>query len=106
MTTMRQRYIDDMCLRGLLPRTQKVFLHYFDAFCSQLECAPERTDREHLRAYLFALVDRGCARTTVLTAQNALRFFYRVTLERDWPANFLIFSIKRRRLLHDRNVTS
>jgi len=46
MTPLRQRYIEDMQLRGLAPTTQRSYLHYVAEYAKFYKTSPDQLDLE------------------------------------------------------------
>ena len=46
MTPLRQRFIEDMHLRGLAPTTQRSYIHYVADFARFYNTSPEKLDLE------------------------------------------------------------
>ena len=51
MTPLRQRFIEDMQLRGLAPTTQRSYTHYVADFAKFYNTSPEKLDLEAIRQY-------------------------------------------------------
>jgi site-specific recombinase XerD len=85
MTPLRQRFIEDMLLRGLAPTTQRSYLHYVNGFALYYNTDPEKLDLEAVRQYqLHLLNDLGKSPESVNTFVSAVQFLYLVTLEMPW----------------------
>ncbi|MEO7142485.1 MAG: site-specific integrase [Bryobacteraceae bacterium] len=56
MTPLRQRFIEDMHLRGLASATQRSYLHYVADFAKFHNTSPDRLDLEAVRQYQFYLI--------------------------------------------------
>ena len=85
MTPLRQRFIEDMLLRGLAPTTQRSYVHYVRDFAQYYNTSPEQLDLEAVRQYqLHLLEERLLSPQTVNTFVSAVQFFYLVTLEMPW----------------------
>ena len=56
MTPLRQRYIEDMWLRGLAPTTQRSYIHYVAEFAKFYNTSPEKLDLEPIRQYELYLL--------------------------------------------------
>ena len=85
MTPLRQRFAEDMLLRGLAPTTQRSYIHYVADFALYYNISPEKLDLEAVRQYQFYLLnDRRMSPQTVNTFVSAVQFFYLVTLEMPW----------------------
>jgi integrase/recombinase XerD len=68
MTALRQRFVEDMQLRGLAPATQRQYLHYVAGFAQFYRTSPEHLDLEAIRQYeLYLLHDRKLSRRKAST---------------------------------------
>lgn len=85
MTPLRQRFLDDMRMRNLSPHTQDAYVRVVAAFARHFNLSPDLLGRQHIREYLLHLVHGGVAWSTYNQARCALHFFYKVTLDKDWP---------------------
>jgi integrase/recombinase XerD len=85
MTTLLQRMQDDMTIRNLAPNTRASYIHHISMFTRRLEKSPETVVPDEIRSYqLYLSTERKAAPATVAIAVSALRFFYSVTLQRNW----------------------
>jgi site-specific recombinase XerD len=85
MTPLRQRFIEDMQLRGLAPTTQRSYLHYVVEFAKYYNTSPEHLDLEAIRQYeLHLLNERKLSPESVNTFISSVQFLYTVTLEMPW----------------------
>jgi site-specific recombinase XerD len=85
MTPLRQRFTEDMLLRGLAPTTQRSYLHYVNGFALYYNTDPEKLDLEAVRQYqLHLLNDLGMSPHSVNSFVSAVQFLYLVTLEMPW----------------------
>jgi len=86
MTALRQRYIEDLQLRGLSARTQESYVRVVRQLAEHYGKSPEVITEEELRQYLLYLKnEKHAARNTCTLALCSLKFFYQQTLKRDWP---------------------
>jgi site-specific recombinase XerD len=86
MTALRQRYIEDLQLRGLSPRTQDSYVRVVRQLAEHYGKSPDVLTEEELRQYLLYLKnEKHAARNTCTLALCSLKFFYQQTLKRDWP---------------------
>src|SRR5260370_41841190 len=82
MTPLRQRFIEDMQLRGLAPTTQRSYLHYVAEFARYYNTGPEKLDLEAIRQYeIHLLNERKMSPQRVNTFLSSVKFLYMVTLE-------------------------
>jgi integrase/recombinase XerD len=85
MTPLRQRFIEDMQLRGLAPTTQRSYIHYVAEFAKYFNKSPEHLDLEAVRQYeLYLLNERKMAPESVNCFVAAVQLLYIVTLEMPW----------------------
>ncbi len=85
VSALRQRMIDDMTVRNFAPNTQESYLHQVSLFARHFDRSPERLGPEEIRSYqIYLAKERKAAVGTRTVAVSALRFFYKVTLKRDW----------------------
>jgi len=86
MTALRQRYLEDLQLRGLSPRTQDSYVRVVRKLAEHYGKSPDVITEEELRQYLLYLKnEKHAARNTCTLALCSLKFFYQQTLKRDWP---------------------
>jgi len=99
MTALRQRMIEDMQLRGLADKTQAAYLRAVRQLAEYYRQSPDQVSEEQLRRYfLYLRNERKAGRSTCLIAVNGIRFFYRYTLQREWPASVFIRLPKEKKL--------
>src|SRR5438270_13905286 len=85
MTSLRQRMIEDMTLRNFSPRTIQSYVANVAAFAKHFGTSPEHLDADQVRAYLLDLLEQKHVSGSVYNQTLcALRFFYDVTLGKDW----------------------
>lgn len=85
MTPLRQRFIEDMLLRGLAPTTQRSYIHYVADFAKYYNLSPDKLDLEAVRQYqLYLLNEKRMSPQSVNAFVAAVQFFYQVTVEMPW----------------------
>ena len=85
MTPLKQRFIEDMLLRGLAPTTQRSYLHYVSEFAKYFNMSPEKLDLEAIRQYqMHLLSEKKMSPQSVNSFTSAVQFLYLVTLEVPW----------------------
>jgi integrase/recombinase XerD len=85
MTPLRQRFIEDMQLRGLASTTQRSYIHYVADFANFYRTSPEQLDLEAIRQYeLYLLHEKKLSPESINTFVSAVQFLYLVTLEMPW----------------------
>lgn len=99
MTPLRQRFVDDLRLRNLSPRTIACYVAHVAAFARHFGRSPDQLDREHIRLYQLHLRDEKQASWSLFNqAVCALRFFYKVTLPSPWAVEHLPYAKRPRSL--------
>jgi integrase/recombinase XerD len=99
MTALRQRYIEDLQLRGLSPRTQDSYVRVVRKLAEHYGKPPDVLTEEELRQYLLYLKnEKHAARNTCTLALCSLKFFYQQTLKRDWPVLDFVRPARDRKL--------
>jgi len=82
MTKLRQRFLEDMKLKGLSPLTQRNYVLHVASFARFYGRSPEELDQEAVREYLLYLLDeRKLSPEGVNQQVSALKFLYLKTLE-------------------------
>jgi integrase len=82
MTPLRQRFVQDLQLRNYSPRTVETYVGHVARFAQHFRQSPERRGAEHVRQYQLHLLGRKASWSACNQAVCALRFLYRVTLQR------------------------
>lgn len=99
MTPLRQRMIEDMGVRNLSPRTQRLYVNGVAKFAQYFGKSPERLGPEDIRTYQVYLVyEKHLSWSTFNGAVCALRFLYNVTLGKDWAIRRIPFGKIERKL--------
>ncbi len=83
MTTLRQRMIKDLTVRGLAENTHKSYLHAVTGLARHYRRSPDRISAQEIQDYLLYLhQERQLSWRSCNLARHGLRFFYRITLGR------------------------
>jgi integrase/recombinase XerD len=98
MTPLRQRMIDDMRIRNLSPHTIDAYIEKVAKFAVHYGKSPEQLGPEEVRTYLLMLVNEKRGRGVLVQSVCALRFLYKITLQRPWQEQVLPFPKKERHL--------
>lgn len=99
MTPLRRRMIEDLTLRNRSPRTIESYTEQVAHFAKYFGRSPEDLGPEEVRTYLLYLVqERKVAWGTFNQAVCALRFLYNVTLERNYPREYIPFGKRPKQL--------
>jgi hypothetical protein len=81
LSPLRQRFLDDMRMRKLAPKTQRGYLRTVSRFYGWLGRSPDTATAEDLRRYQMYLVDHGTSAISVNATITGLKFFFASTLD-------------------------
>lgn len=85
MGKLRDQMQGDMELRGFSKPTQKTYLREVSRFVQHFGKPPEELGEKEIKEYLLHVVrDRKISLSTLKQYYSALRFLYKITLQRDW----------------------
>jgi integrase/recombinase XerD len=82
ISPLRQRMIDDMTARRFGEDTQRDYVRHVRNFTAFLHRSPDTATSEDLRRYQLHLAKQQIGPGSINAAGTALRFFFKVTLER------------------------
>ena len=90
MRPLRQRFIEDMGIRNLAESTQKSYVSAMRKLAGYYRRSPDELSEEEVRRYLLYLTqEKKVSASTFRQDISALRFFYTVTLNREWMIHHL-----------------
>ena len=99
MGALREKMIRDLKIRGRSINTQRAYLTAIDGFIKFYNKSPQQLNIEHIHKYQLHLLERRKLNpSTVNLHISAIRFFYLVTLNRNWNP-YLIPNVKKARKL-------
>ncbi len=84
MTSLRQRMLEDLQIRGLSENTQRSYLQRISLFAEHFGVSPTKLGREDIREYQLHLIRSNASRSQLVQFVAAARFLYLVTLKKDW----------------------
>jgi integrase/recombinase XerD len=83
MSALRKRMLEDLRVRNYSPRTQEIYVQQVARFARHFGRSPDQLTTEDIRTYLIHLRETDRASWSAFKqAVAALRFFYRITLQR------------------------
>jgi len=89
MTPLREKFIEDLRVRGLAPTTQRQYIHHAVAYAKYFNRSPEELDCDAIHQYLVYLTeDRKLSTESVNTCISSLKFLYLNTLEMPWSDEY------------------
>jgi len=83
ISPLRQRMIEDMTARHFAEKAQKDYIRYVKSFAAFLGRSPDAASAEDLRLFQQHMTKTHVSPGVVNATVVALRFFFKVTLERD-----------------------
>ena len=96
MTALRRRMLEDLQVRNLSAGTQQVYLQHVSRFARHFGRSPAVLGPEEIRAYqLYLMKEKQLTPSTLVIVVAALRFLYRVTLQKTWPIEAVIPAPKK-----------
>ena len=99
-TNLRQRMTEDMQVRNLSPLTQSSYVQQVSMFARHFDRSPAVLGPEDIRDYqLYLTNQKKLDASSIKVAVSAIRFLYRVTLQRRWDFDEVVPSPKKPRTL-------
>ena len=84
MSTLREQMLADLQLKGLTPKTQKIYLREVSNYAKYFGKSPEQLGEKELREYLLYLLnERKLSKGTYRFYYQGLKFLYKHTLKRE-----------------------
>src|SRR3981189_928912 len=98
ISPLRQRMLEDMSMRRFVPDTQREYIRAVKRLPAFLGRSPDTAIPEELRAFQLHLTETGVQPPTINATVSALRFFFKVTLDRPETTRHLVFVYEPRKL--------
>ena len=98
ISPLRQRMLDDMNMRRFVPDTQREYIRAVKRLAIFLGRSPDTATAEELRAFQLHLTETGAQPPSINATVTALRFFFKVTLDRPETTRHLVFVYEPRKL--------
>src|ERR1700719_3459869 len=98
ISPLRQRMLEDMNMRRFVPDTQREYIRAVKKLASFLGRSPASATPEELRAFQLHLTENGLQPQSINATVTALRFFFKVTLDRPETTRRLVFVYEPRKL--------
>jgi integrase/recombinase XerD len=96
MTPLRQRFLHDLQLRNYAPKTVEAYLAGVVRFAKHFQRSPEQLGAEHVRDFQLHLLQRQVSWSLFNQTVCALRFLYRITLQRPDVVPFIPYGKKHK----------
>jgi integrase/recombinase XerD len=98
ISPLRQRMLEDMNVRRFVPDTQREYIRAVKRLATFLGRSPDTATPEELRAFQLHLTENGAQPPSINATVTALRFFFKVTLDRPETTRHLVFVYEPRKL--------
>jgi site-specific recombinase XerD len=98
ISPLRQRMLDDMSVRRFTSDTQRDYIRAVKRLAAFLGRSPDTATPEELRTFQLHLTGTGVQPTSINATVTALRFFFKVTLDRPETTRRLVFVYEPRKL--------
>ena len=82
VSPLRVRMIEDMNMRKLAPKTQTGYIRAIKKLAHFLGHSPDQASAEDLRLFQLDMANNGTSRITMNATITALRFFFKVTIDK------------------------
>ena len=79
---LRQRFNEDMAIRKLAVGSQIAYYRGVNKLCEYLQHSPETATYEELRKFQLFMVNNDVSGLTINTTITALRFLFKITLDK------------------------
>lgn len=98
MALLRDRMAEDLRIRNYSPRTIETYVSMMQRFAHQFDKPPSQLGLAEIRAFQVRLIEQKVSWSLFNQAVCALRFFFRVTLPRDFAVEHIPFAKRKRPL--------
>jgi integrase/recombinase XerD len=98
ISSLRRRMIDDMAIRKFTAKTQHDYVQRVKEFAAFLRRSPGTASAEDVRRFRLHLASSGAGTPKINITVAALRFFFKVTLDRPDLAKHLSFIHEQRKV--------
>lgn len=98
ISPLRKRMLDDMAVRNFSPDTQREYIRAVKKLAAYLHRSPDTATAEELRTFQIHLKETGTRPPTMNATVSALRFFFKVTVDRPETTRHLVFVYEPRKL--------
>src|SRR3982075_4030356 len=100
ISPLRQRMLEAMSARRFTPDTHREYIRAVKRLAAFLRRSPDTATPEELRSFQLHLTETGVQPPTINATVTALRFFFKVTLDRPETTRRLLFVYQPRKLPH------
>jgi site-specific recombinase XerD len=98
ISPLRQRMLDDMRVRNFVADTQREYIRAVKNLTIFLGRSPDTATAEEMRAFQLHMTETGVRPPTINATVTALRFFFKVTVDKPETTRHLVFVYEPRKL--------
>ena len=98
MNSLRLRMLHDLKIRNYADSTQRAYINNVARFANHFGESPAKLGPEEIREFQLHLLDKEISWSHFNGHVSALRFLYRVTLEKEWIVERIPFGKKEYKL--------
>ncbi|MBF8984901.1 site-specific integrase [Lutibacter sp. B2] len=85
MSTLREKMSMDLQLKNYSPKTQQAYIRYVKRYSEYFHQSPDQLGTDEIRAYLhYLIINKKVSSSYINSVYSALKFFYQITLKREW----------------------
>lgn len=98
MTLLRERMAEDLRIRNYSPRTVDCYVKMMERFTTEFGKPPGQLGPTEIRTFQVRMIEKKVSWTQFNQAVCAMRFFYRVTLPREFAVEHIPFAKTKKKL--------
>lgn len=98
ISPLRARMLQDMSVRNFVPDTQREYIRAVKKLAAFVQRSPDTATAEELRAFQVHLTETGANPPTINATVTALRFFFKVTVDKPQTTRHLVFVYEPRKM--------
>ena len=98
ISPLRARMIEDMCVRNFSPATQRDYIRGVKRLAAYLGRSPDTATAEELRSFQRQLATTAFNPASINSTVSALRFFFRVTVDKPETTRHLVYNYEPQKL--------
>jgi len=85
MSVLKENMTMDLQLKGFSEKTQKAYISHVKAYAKHFGQSPDKLGINEIKQYLhYLIMERKLSKSYINITYSALKFFYTVTLGREW----------------------
>lgn len=85
MSRLREKMQKDLQIKGYSVSTQRAYLKHTEKYAEHFNKSPDKLGTDEIKEYLnYLIITKKVSHSYIKTVYSALKFFYEVTLQKDW----------------------